>query len=144
MNKKEMRMKEIGKLIRIEASKGVIQMDARGGCKSCGMNTYCKSTGTGNRELKLELEGKVYSPGDIVEIETPARTLLMASFLVFILPLLLSTATYFVVYTLTQRTGLGLIGFFICFVLSVFLIAGIDKIFGRKRFFEPRIVRRIG
>ena len=136
-------MRELGKIIRINGTKGIVQMDAKGGCKSCGMNLYCKSTGPGNRELILELGNQTYSPGDLIEIETPARSFLMAAFLVFILPLLLSMTAYFVVYHMTQQTDYGLIGFFGCFVLSMFLIAGIDKIFGRKRFFEPRIVRRV-
>ena len=136
-------MKEWGKVVRIEEGKGIIQLESRGGCKFCGMSGYCRSTGTGTRELKLGLGGKEITQGDVVEIETPARSLLAAAFLVFILPLLLSIATYFVVYSLTGRTGSGLLGFFGCFVLSEFLIAWIDKSFGRGRFFEPRIVRRL-
>ena len=136
-------MKELGKIIRIEGKRGIVHMDAKGGCKSCGMNLYCKSTGPGNRELSLELGDQPYSSGDLVEIETPARSFLMAAFLVFILPLLLSMTAYFVVYKLTQQTDYGLIGFFTCFVLSMLLIAGIDKLFGRKRFFEPKIIRKI-
>ena len=143
VNRGAFKMREVGRVIRIEGNRGIIQMDAKGGCRSCGMNMYCQSTGSGNRELSLELGEGVYSPGDIVEVETPARSYLMASFLVFILPLILSMAAYFVVFTLTKQTGYGVMGFFSCFILSEFLIAGIDKLFGRKRFFEPMIVRRI-
>jgi len=136
-------MKEFGEIVRIEGRKGIVQLESKGGCKSCGMNAYCRSTGESTRELKLELEGREYEPGDVVEIETAARSLLTAAFLVFILPLLLSTAAYFIVYALTKSTGLGLISFFGCFIVSEFLISWIDKSFGRGRFFQPRIVRRI-
>ncbi len=136
-------MKEFGEIVRIEGRKGIIQLESKGGCKSCGMNTYCHSTGESTRELELELEGREYKPGDVVEIETPARSLLTAAFLVFILPLLLSTAAYFIAHAFTKSTGLGLISFFGCFIVSEFLISWIDKSFGRGRFFQPRIVRRI-
>lgn len=136
-------MKELGKIIRIEGDKGIVQLESRGGCKSCGMNAYCHSTGADKRELKLDLGGRVYVPGDAVEIETPARSLLTAAFLVFILPLLLSMTAYLIVHALTGSTGLGLVGFFGCFILSEFLISWIDKTLGQGRFFEPRIVRRI-
>ena len=143
MVKEDLTMIETGKVVRIEEGKGVIQLESKGGCKSCGMNAICHSTGTSTRELKLELGGEKIIPGDIVEIETPARSVLTAAFLVFILPLLLSMAAYFIVYSSTGSTGLGLAGFFGCFILSEFIIAWIDKSFGRGRFFEPRIVHRL-
>lgn len=137
-------MRELGKLVRIEEGKAVIEMESKGGCKSCGMNNYCRATGTGNRELKLGMEGQGYYPGDIVEIETPARSVVTAAFLVFILPVILSIVAYFIVNKLTGHNGYSLLGFFGCFILSEFLIAGIDRTIGRRRFFEPRIVRRVG
>ncbi len=136
-------MRELGVIVRIEEGKGVIHLDSRGGCKSCAMNRHCHATGTGKRELQLGLGGRDYAAGDVVEIETPARSVLTAAFLVFILPLVLSGATYFLVYSMTASTGQGLLGFFGCFVLSEVLVAWIDKVFGRRQFFEPRIVRRI-
>lgn len=136
-------MRELGTIVRIEEGKGIIHLDSRGGCKSCAMNMHCHVTGTGKRELRLGLGGRDYSAGDVVEIETPARSVVTAAFLVFILPLMLSIATYFLVYSMTASTGQGLAGFFGCFVLSEVLVAWIDKVFGRGRFFEPRIVRRI-
>jgi positive regulator of sigma E activity len=136
-------MRELGVIVRIEEGKGVIHLDSRGGCKSCAMNRHCHATGTGKRELRLGLGGRDYAAGDVVEIETPARSVVTAAFLVFIVPLVLSIATYFLVFSMTASTGQGLLGFFGCFVLSEVLIAWIDKVFGRRQFFEPRIVRRI-
>lgn len=136
-------MREWGRILRIEEGKGIVQLDSRGTCKSCGMNTYCHSMGTGKRELTLELEGKEYVPGDSVEIETQARSLVTAAFLVFILPLILSIAAYFIMHGLTGRSDIGLAGFFGCFVLSELFVAWIDRSFGRSKFFQPRIVRKI-
>ena len=100
-------------------------------------------TGTGTRELTLGLHGRGFKEGELVEIETPARSLMTAAFLVFILPLVLSMAAYFIVFRLTGDTGYGLLGFFGCFVLAEVLISRIDRWFGRGSFFEPRIVRSV-
>lgn len=136
-------MIELGKIVRIEDGKGVVQLDARGGCKHCGMNSFCQATGTGKRELKLGLGGQEIVEGDFVEIETPARSVLTAAFLVFILPLLVAIGAYMTVFSLTKDNGYGLLAFFVLFVVSMILVSFIDKVFGRGRFFEPRIVRRV-
>ena len=136
-------MRELGVVVRVEGGKGVVQLASRGGCKHCGVNAYCNSTGASKRELELGLGGRRCEPGDWVEIETPARSLLTAAFLVFILPLMVSVAAYAVVSSLTGSQGLGLAGFFVFFILSEVMVAGVDRIFGRRQFFEPRIVRKV-
>ena len=136
-------MIETGTLIRKEKGKAVIQMDVRGGCQSCGMNNYCRKTGTDKRELNLPLGDVKASPGDMVEIETPARSMITAAFLVFILPLLVSITAYTIVFSQTASQGISLGVFFGSFILSEFLVAVIDKVLGRGKYFEPRIVRRV-
>ncbi len=137
-------MKELGRIISIENSSGIVELSPHGGCKNCAMNNVCHTTGEGKRVLPVRLRGEIYNPGDTVEIETPARSHIMAAFLVFILPLILSIAAYGLVYTTTKSQGYGIAGFAAAFVLSEFLIAWIDKHFGKSRFFEPFIVQRLG
>ena len=136
-------MKELGKIISIENSRGIVELSPHGGCKNCALNNICHATGQGKRVLPVRLRGKTYDPGDTVEIETPARSHIMAAFLVFILPLILSMTAYGLVYTLTKNQGYSLVGFATAFVLSEFLIAWIDKHFGKSRFFEPSIVQKL-
>jgi len=137
-------MKELGRVISIENSKGIVELSPHGGCKNCAMNNVCHTTGEGKRVLSVRLRGKMYNPGDTVGIETPARSHITAAFLVFILPLILSMAAYGLVYTATKNQGYGLAGFAVAFILSEFLIAWIDKHFGKSRFFEPSIVQKLG
>ena len=137
-------MREAGTVTKMDDQNAVVRLESRGGCSHCGMRGLCRSTGDGIRELTLDSAGIQIREGDTVEIETPARSVLMASFLVFILPLLLSTAAYFVAVGMTGKSDTGLAAFFICFIAAEGLIAGIDRLFGRGRTFSPRIVRRIG
>jgi positive regulator of sigma E activity len=133
-------MKEEGRIIKIDGQRVVVQLEAKGACSSCGMSHFCHSSGSDSREMSLEYHGTGISQGDLVEIETPARSVLSAAFLVFIFPLILSIIAYSIVYYATKSTGYGLIGFFGCFVLSELLVALFDRSFGRGKFFEPRIL----
>ena len=136
-------MREVGQIVEIQEQKARIRMESRGGCSHCGMKGLCRSAGDGIRELTLDTAGMTIRDGDTVEIETPARSVLMASFLVFILPLLLSIAAYFIAVGITTKADAGLLAFFLCFIVSEGLVAAIDRLFGRGKTFEPRIVRRI-
>ena len=81
-------------------------------------------------------------PDDSVEIETPARSFLTAAFLVFIFPLILSIAASFAVASIDRRYAAA--GFFGTFLFAELLIFGIDRIFGRNIYFQPKITGRIG
>jgi positive regulator of sigma E activity len=133
-------MREQGQIVRVEKDKLVVKMDAGSGCHSCGLNHCCHSIGGSGRELTLRNPGGSYKPGDTVEIEISPRSVLTAAFLVFLLPLILSVSVYVLVYQSTRNTGYGLLAFFISFGLSEALVAGIDRLVGRKSYFQPRII----
>ena len=136
-------MKELAILKSIEGREAIVELESRGGCSRCGMNTFCHSTGQGHRELRVGLGGKTYKPGDVVEIETPARGILGASFLVFILPLILSFAVYGIVFSITKNTESGIVGFVGCFILTMGSVAWLNKFLGKRKVFRPLIVRKV-
>ena len=137
-------MKESGTVIRIEGGTAVVTLNVHGGCKSCGLHGVCTTTGKGRRELSLDTGQFKLKPGDRVEIETPARSLLTAAFLIFIFPLIVSTAAYMVVWNLTGKNGPALAGFFIGFLITEGAVALFDRIVGKRSFFKPRITRKLG
>ena len=136
-------MRETGRIISIEGNKAIIEMEFKGGCESCAMNSMCRSSGTGKRELSLTVVNKNYQSGQWVEIETEPRSLVVSALIIFIFPVLLSSAAYFILFDLTKKNSIGLAGFFGFFVISEFLILFIDKKFGRGKFFEPRLIRTV-
>ncbi|MBN2031052.1 SoxR reducing system RseC family protein [bacterium] len=136
-------MKETGTVVRIEKDDCVIQIEPEGGCSHCSMNSCCQGIGTGRRELTLKYGNMELHSGDVVEIETTTRGFLTAVFLVFIFPLVLSTTAYLIINGQTEKSGLAIGGFFGCLILSEIIIGWIDRLFGRKKIFEPRIVRRL-
>lgn len=136
-------MREIGQLIRKERDTAVIRLTARDGCDKCGLSGHCQAAGKGARELRLPIRGTDLKPGEQVEIETAPGGVITAAFLVFILPLILSIAAYTLVSKGLSGEGMAVLAFLATFGLSEFLIMGIDRLFGRKSLFKPRIVRRI-
>lgn len=136
-------MREVGCVASVQGEVAVIRLGVRGGCGHCGMKDLCRSTSDGTRELTLKINGMNVCEGDSVEIETPARSVLLAAFLVFILPLILSITAYFIVERMTEQSDVGLIVFFIAFIAAEGLIAFVDRLFGRGKCFEPRIVGHV-
>jgi positive regulator of sigma E activity len=135
-------MIEKGHVVRIEGDRIIVELDHKGGCAHCSINHCCTSTITPKRQLNLKHPGSPLKPGDWVEIETPARSLLSAALLVFILPLIISTAVYIAVMNLSNHSGLALLSFFASFVFSIGFVAVIDRTIGKSRFFEPVIIRK--
>jgi positive regulator of sigma E activity len=136
-------MKETGTVIRMKGGQAVVTFGTHEGCGTCGLHGVCTATGGGRRELILEPGPFHLKTGDRVEIETPARSLLTAAFLVFILPLIVSASAYMIAWKFTGRNGPALAGFFGGFVLTEGLVALIDRMAGRRRFFKPRICRKL-
>jgi positive regulator of sigma E activity len=136
-------MIEKGEIVKVEEGRIIVELDHKGGCAKCSISHCCTSTNTPKRQLKLKHTGNSLKSGDWVEIETPAKSLLSAALLVFILPLIISTAVYIAVMNLSNRSGMALLSFFASFVLSIGLIGVIDRTIGKGRFFEPVIIKKI-
>lgn len=136
-------MRELGEIVRIDNNRGIVKLNPKGGCPSCGLNGFCHATGTGDRELSLPLHGKTFQPGDFVEIDTSSRSLLTAAFTVFILPLILSVGGYSLVWKITASQNLSVLAFFVTFGVAEGVVMILDRIIGRRRFFEPQIVRKV-
>jgi positive regulator of sigma E activity len=136
-------MIEQGRIVEIRDGKATIELLPQGGCRSCAMNNLCRTTGKGKRVLVLDVQDRKLKTGQSVDIETPARNVLAASFLVFIMPLIVATAGYAVVQSLFLRTDLAIAGFFGFFVLAELAVAVIDRWVARRSAFQPCLVRII-
>lgn len=136
-------MKETGTITHIENHKIFLTMNQSDGCATCDLGHCCQISGTGKRQIKISAPGHTYKKGDLLEIETQAKSLLTAAFFVFILPILIAAAFYSIVFALKKNQDWTLIGFFIGFVLAEGLIFLLDKRFGQKKFFQPKIIRKI-
>ena len=136
-------MKEHGQVIETQENIVVVEMKPRGGCKSCSMNTICKETGKGMRQLSLSAGGGTYKPGDWVEIETKPGGHLAAGFIIFIFPLIAGFLFWLIANQLFSEAGWSIPSFFAGFGLSLCLIYLFDKRYGKRKIFTPVITKKI-
>lgn len=137
-------MRESGTLIKVENGKATVKLQHRGGCSRCGLNNVCNPRNDGSRELTLKIDNNKLSPGEEVEVATSPKSYLLAAFVVFIFPLILSILVYGLVKTGTRHEHLALISFFIAFGLSEVIVWWLDKKIGRSKFFEPILTKKQG
>lgn len=136
-------MKETGKIITLDKQYCTIEINANSGCHTCTLKTKCHASSRGKRTLELKLHNSSFQVGDTVELETRPKSVITASFLVFILPLIIAIAAYFIATSLFPIENYGPVIFFVFFVIAELLIFIIDKKIGGNNFFAPEIVRKI-
>jgi len=136
-------MKENGKIISINKDICTIEIDANSGCHTCTLKSKCHASSRGKRRIDLKINTSKFNVGDKVELETKPKSVIAASFLVFILPLIISIAAYFIATNLFSIKEYGPLVFFVFFILAELLIFVIDKMIGGHSFFGPEVVRRI-
>ena len=134
-------MYERGKLVEKDGTQGLFELDVAGGCESCDIRHQCVSAGPGKRKIWLTIDAFDLNVGDEVEIETSPKSLLGAAFLVFLLPLIIAMVIYVGCYSLTKSQGVSLIGLLAGLVLAYFTISQIDRRWGKKKQFEPTLIR---
>jgi positive regulator of sigma E activity len=135
-------MRETGKIIEIHEGFAEIRMNRSDSCSSCQSGSMCRMIGTADRQILLPLNGLDAKAGDLVDIDTPARSLLSAAFVIFIFPLLIAGMISFLVFRLTRSDNSAIMAFFGGFLAAEFLIFLLDRFLGRASFFSPRIIRK--
>jgi len=136
-------MKEVGKITAINNNICTIEIDANSGCHTCTLKSKCHASSRGKRTIDLKVNNLHFKVGDKVELETQPKSVITASFLVFILPLIISIAAYFIATSLFSVDSYGPLIFFVFFILAELLIFFIDKKIGGHSFFGPEIVRKL-
>lgn len=121
-----------------ESKKGEILVeifDNTGDCMGCRLHAVCKPGSSGGI-VRLPCD-EIYRPGDRVVVEIPEGRTIGISFLLFILPLLVLTAAYFVCHALKLADPVAVLialGFGAASFLSVVLLD--------KRFMRRAVIRR--
>jgi len=133
-------VKEHARIISVNNDTITVEIEPHGGCKSCALNNVCKTTGTGKRRVTIPEVRGAYAVGDMVEVETPAHTVMTAAVLVFIVPLVIAGIAYAVIINLTGNNGLGIAGFFLFFALAELILWFFDRIVKKRQYFRPHIV----
>jgi len=127
-----------GKVTACVDGKAIIELQRGGGCKSCSMRGFCFSKSTPavfHLETDLPLEA-----GDEVELDISPEARVLASLLIFGLPVLSLIVSFIIANHFISELGSIIIAFG-AMALSFFIIRLCDKNWGNK--VRVRIVRKL-
>lgn len=133
-------MSETGVVVEIDGDQAIIEMEASKDCEACGACRYTKA----GRMLAPVTNSLNAGIGDIVKIEIEPQTVLVAAFLVYILPIVFFFLGYAIGLSIgrfagfsAERAGIG--GGIVFLVLSYMLVKKVDKQAKITRRYEPKM-----
>lgn len=138
-------MKESGKVIDLKGDFAVVELARSKACKSCGV---CYMGADQKKMLTEALNLAHADIGDSVYLELESKNILLASFIVYVLPLVFLILGYFVgIFFASIFFGRqiaeagGVILGFISLAFSYFIIKLIDKRISKIRKFQPIVTK---
>ncbi|HRY83909.1 MAG TPA: SoxR reducing system RseC family protein [Candidatus Cloacimonadota bacterium] len=125
----EVLQEDVGTVVRMEGRMATVELKRSGGCKSCSMRGICFSKNTDSVfELPTDL---ALEPGDKVRIEISARTRIMSSVLIFLVPIFFLFAAFILASHWLQELPAILISFG-AMALSFLLVRVVDRRIGQS------------
>lgn len=121
-------MKEVGVVHKIKGSMATIRFERKTACDNCNMCLKPKEEMYVELKLKNSLNAKV---GDKVEVTMGQRAVLTASFIVYMLPLLLMAIV--IVCTYQLEVWVSLVASLGSMVIGFICVSLIDKLIIRKK-----------
>lgn len=132
---------EDGTVVRLEDGKAVIQMEVGAQCDSCRLKHCCTSLSEETtRRIELPVTESLHV-GDNVKLGYQPKYRIISAFLVFILPLLLLIAGYFLGLTLFKTEGKAILSGFVALGIGFITVWGLGKILDKNQSFIPQIVK---
>ncbi len=131
--------KEYGEVMTIEGPLVKVKMPEHGGCASCGQHALCFPAGK-SRVLIARAQGTL-KEGDGVTISTASAPSIISSLLVFIGPILLGIAMWFIGNAITSKVWITAIMIFSSVIVYFAALTLVDRRLRRSGWFLPRAVK---
>jgi sigma-E factor negative regulatory protein RseC len=138
-------MKEAGKVIDLKGEFAIVELARSKACKSCGV---CYMAADQKKMLTEALNLAHAGIGDCVYLELESKNILIASLVVYVLPLVFLILGYLVgafftsIFFGQQFAEAGGIGLgFVCLAFSYFIIKLVDKRISKITKFQPIITK---
>ncbi len=142
-------MKTIAKVLKVADDYAVVETLRKSACSSCencqNKNVCSSELVFGNTQQRFEVRAENNlgaAAGQLVEIHSDSRLLLLASFFVFVVPVLLSITVYFLIHNMLASELNCLLIAGLSFVL-VFIVTIIFQNKFVEKYLRVRIVRII-
>ena len=110
-------MKNTAKVISVEDKIATVSVVRSSACEGCKQRSYCSQNSCVEEVVTSAINEVGASVGDTVEIESDSKGILGISFCVFVLPVLLCFAAYFITAYFTSNSA---ICYAVCFCTLFF------------------------
>lgn len=135
---------EQGKIVKIANGNATIQMEASSECQHCGAKHACGAFGGESLrhiQIPVTTEYKDVKEGDEVTLAFQPETRIFSAFLVFIVPIIMLIAGYFVGMNLFGSEGPAILSGFAGLILAFVIIWALNKMFAREEKLMPTILK---
>lgn len=118
-------MEQLAKIIETDGKTAIVEASRStmcDGCSSTDCGAECAMAGlfSSGKKMRTKANNAIGArPGDIVEVGSPTPTVLLHALLVFIMPIAVTLAAYFIARSVAQTENVALISGGIAFVLSI-------------------------
>ncbi len=134
--------KEVGTVKTISNGRAMVVLKSKAGCSTCGARFACAAGEGPVRELRIAntLNAR---PGERVEIGFKPGSRVLASFIIFVLPILLVLAGYFAGASAGRTQNSGILGAGAGLLIGLLLLAVLNRLYASVEAFRPRMLRRL-
>ncbi len=134
-----MESQEYGEVMSIDGPLAKIKVPQHGGCASCVQHVACFPAGR-NRILMARVNGSL-KEGDGVMISTASAPAVISSLLVFIGPIVLGIAVWFIGNAVTSKLWITILAMILSFAAYFITLTIVDRRLRRSGWFLPRAVK---
>ncbi len=143
-------MIEVGKIIELYDEKAKVRIERHSLCSKCTNNCHLAGENHEKENIEVMVDNVLGArEGQLVKLEMSEGSLVIASLIIYLIPLAALILGYFVGNLLVPLSSLkngessGIIGSIVFLLLSFLLVKYFDKIMGRKERYQPKIIKII-
>ena len=138
-------MEEIARVVKVEGENVIVEISSSSHCNSCNLCT----TLSGDDTIKTLTLSNTLSAreNDLVKLGIKESRSILVSFIVYVFPLLMAIAGYFIGSELdtSERTPRGdsiiaIMSSLLGLVFSFIIVHYLDKLWSRKKEFNPQLI----
>jgi sigma-E factor negative regulatory protein RseC len=136
--------KEVGKITRIKNGWMTIQIRSSENCSACASKSACFFAGPSSNYRYIKIHSvSGYKEGNTISLDYRESSKILAAVVVFLIPIVLLLAGYFVGNSLIKGSGGGILGAVSGFLVSIGVIYLLNRILARSRLFLPKVSGRV-
>lgn len=139
-------MKELGRVVAKKNNKALIRINRKSSCSKCRRECFLAGDSHEIEKMEIEVDDNLgVRKGQIVRLEMGEKPLLIASFIIYLIPLLGLIGGYFIGAKIgaelinNSRELSGILGSVLFFFLTFIILKYIDRRIGNNSSYHPRI-----